>query len=345
MFVGWQRPGGRADQGSAHLANPVSGWICQVAKQAANLAQAIWWVLLKKMENLENGQSKVPIALDALVASSPATVQGGRTKICEQVHSVFPEYIAPAPVASYATPASISFAAPAPVVDRISPDFTVHAVPDPVMEPAPMEYVSPAPAVHVAPAHVGEHIAPAPTPVTVAKHITPAPAVHAATVSVEEYIAPAPAASFAVPVPTPVTVVEHISPAPAGYAARVPVLEYIAPAPTPVPVVEHISSAPAGYDAPASVVEYFGPAPAASPVVEHISSAPAVYAAKAPMVELSLLRQWRATPRRQQCSMHELLSWNTFLSRSYGVCRTSSCGGAHRSSTSGKLWRASAYSF
>ena len=82
-------------------------------------------VLLKKMENLENGQSKVPIALDALVASSLATVQGGRTKICGQVASVFPEYIAPAPAASYATPASTSFAAPATVVDRISPDFSV----------------------------------------------------------------------------------------------------------------------------------------------------------------------------------------------------------------------------
>ena len=80
-------------------------------------------VLLKKMKNLENGQSKVPIALDALVASSPATVQGGRAKICGQVASVFPEYIVAAPVASYATPASISFAAPAPVVGRISPRF------------------------------------------------------------------------------------------------------------------------------------------------------------------------------------------------------------------------------
>ena len=148
-------------------------------------------VLLKNMENLENGQSKVPIALDAPVASSPATVQGGRTKICGQVASVFPEYIAPAPVASYATPASISFAAPAPVVDRISPDFTVYAVPDLVVEPAPMEYVSPAPAVHVAP------------------------------VSVEEYISPAPVASFAVPTPAPVPVVGRISSAPAGCAARV----------------------------------------------------------------------------------------------------------------------------
>ena len=108
-------------------------------------------VLLKKMENLENGQSRVPIALDTLVASSPATVQGGRTKICGQVASVFPEYIAPAPVASYATPASFSFAAPAPVVDRVSPDFTVYAVRDPVVEPAPMEHISPALAVYAAP--------------------------------------------------------------------------------------------------------------------------------------------------------------------------------------------------
>ena len=58
-------------------------------------------------------------------------------------------------------------------------DSTVHAVPDPVMEPVPMEYVSPAPAVYVASARVVEHIAPAPTPVTVAKHTTPAPAVYA----------------------------------------------------------------------------------------------------------------------------------------------------------------------
>ena len=237
--------------------------------------------LLKKMENLENGQSKVPIALDALVASSPATVQGGRTKVCGRVASVFPEYMAPAPVASCVTPAS--------VVDRISPDFTVHAVPDPVVEPALVEYVSSAPAVYVASAHVVEHVAPAPTPVTVAKHITPAPAVYAAPVPVEEYIAPAPAASFAVPAPTTVPVAEHISPAPAGYATRVPVVEYIATAPAPVTVVEHISSsAPAGYAAPAPLV---------------LSS--------------SLQRQWQALPRQCPQCVLLFLSWNGSCS----VCR------------------------
>ena len=114
------------------------------------------WVLLKNMENLENGQSRVSIAMDAVVASSPATVQGGRTKICVQVASVFPEYIAPASVASHAPPASISFAAPALVVDRVSPDFTVYAVQDLVV--VVMEHISPAPAVYAALVPVEEFV-------------------------------------------------------------------------------------------------------------------------------------------------------------------------------------------
>ena len=101
-------------------------------------------VLLKGMENLENWSSKVPIALDTLVVSSPVTVQGGRTEIYGQIAPVFQEYIAPhpQPAAHYATPVLKPFAAPAPVVERISPDFTVYAVPAPVVEPSLVGYVA-----------------------------------------------------------------------------------------------------------------------------------------------------------------------------------------------------------
>ena len=107
-------------------------------------------VLLKRMDNSENGSSKVPIALDSLVMSPPVTVQGGRTEINGQIAPVFQEYTAPhpQPAAYYATPILIPFAAPALVVERISPDFTVYAVPAPVVEPSPMGYfAAPAPVV------------------------------------------------------------------------------------------------------------------------------------------------------------------------------------------------------
>ena len=110
------------------------------------------------MESLENGSSKVPIALDSLIVSSPVTVQGGRTDIYGQIAPVFSEYIAPQPAACYATTVPTAFAAPAPVVERISPDFARYAVPVPVVEsspaaPAPVVgSVSPDPAECVAPA-------------------------------------------------------------------------------------------------------------------------------------------------------------------------------------------------
>ena len=91
-------------------------------------------VLLKRMANLENGSSKVPIALDSLIVSSPVTVQGGRTDIYGQIAPVFSEYIAPQPAACYATSVPIAFAATAPVVERVSPDFAGYAVPVPVVE-------------------------------------------------------------------------------------------------------------------------------------------------------------------------------------------------------------------
>ena len=215
-------------------------------------------VLLKRMENLENGSSKVPLALDTLIVSSPVTVQGGRTEIYGQIAPVFSEYIAPQPAACYATSVPIGFAAPAPVVERTSPDFPGYAVPVPVVEsspaaPAPVvEYVSLDPAEYVAPACVVKYIAaetavshPAPVPtvlavsVTVVEHTSPAPAVCAAPVTMVEHITPAPVASYGVPV------------APAVYAAPVPVVKYVAPAAL-VPVVEHISPDPTVYAAKSS---------------------------------------------------------------------------------------------
>ena len=159
---------------------------------------------MKKMQNLENGRSKVPIALDALVASSRVTVQGGRTDIHGQIAPVFPEYIAPAPAASYATPVPTAFAAPAPVVERISPDFIVYAVPGLVAESLPTAFVA-APVV---------------------ENISPDPTVCAAPAPVVEFIAPAPVASNSAPAP----VVEYISSDPAVYAAPASIVEYMAPA-------------------------------------------------------------------------------------------------------------------
>ena len=252
-------------------------------------------VLLKKMDILENGQSKVPIALDALVASSAATVQGGGRRSVGMSHqssrSTSPQR------QLQATPRQRLFRSPHQLLlDRISQDFTVYAAPDPVVEPAPMEYVSPALAMYVAPVSVEEYIAPAPTPVPVEDQISPASAVYAARVLVVEYIAPA---------PTLVPVVEHISSAPAGYAAPVPLVKYVAAA-VLVPVVENISPDPTVYAAPAPLVEFIAPAPVASFATPD--------AAKAPMVQSSpLLRQWRATSRRLQLLPHQLLSLNTLL--------------------------------
>ena len=83
----------------------------------------------------------------------------------------------------------------------------------------------------------------------------------------------------------------------------------------PALVVEYISPAPTVYAAPASVVEYITAAPAAS----YAAPAPAVFAAPVPVVEQ--------------------------FSSSCSVYRTSSQRGVHIYSASGKLRRASAYSY
>ena len=114
-------------------------------------------VLLKRMENLENVSSKVPIALDSLIVSSPVTVQGGRTEIYGQIAPVFLEYIAPQPAACYATSVLVAFAAPAPVV----------------------EHISPAPAVCAALVRVVKYVDLAAL-VLVVEHISPDPTVYAA---------------------------------------------------------------------------------------------------------------------------------------------------------------------
>ena len=266
-------------------------------------------VLLKRMENLVNGSSKVPIALDSLVASSPVIVQGEKTEIHWQIAPVFPEYVAPAPAASYATPVPRAFAALFPVVERISPDFTVYAAPALVVESSPVGYVA----------------APAP----VVEYVSPDPAEYVAPARVVKYIAAETAASYAAPVPPALamyvsTSLQHqrqatacqrpqclphrslswniISQDPTVYAAKVPVEEFIAPAsvasysaaPTmfaaPAPVVENISPAPAVYATPDPVGEYISPAPAVSyaapaPVVEYFSPAPTVHVAPASVVE------------------------------------------------------------
>ena len=256
-------------------------------------------VLLKRMEILENGSSKVPVALDSLIVSSPVTVQGGRTDIYGQIAPIFSEYIAPQPVACYATPVPIAFAAPAPVVERISPDSA--------------GYVAPACMVkYIAAETAASHAAPVPTvlavSIPVVEHISPALAVCAASVTVVENITPAPVASYGAPVPispalavyaAPVTVAENISPDPTVYAAPDPVGEHNAPAPSgklcrnsaccvcrtsfyrgipapsavhvvPASIVEKIASSTAGHAGPAPAVEHTLSAPAAAPVAENI---------------------------------------------------------------------------
>ena len=84
------------------------------------------------------------------------------------------EFIAPAPVASYATAPTV-FDARASVMEHIYPDPAVYAAPAPVVE-----HISPDPTVYVAPAPVVEYTSPdlaeyAVAEYAVAEYITPAP--------------------------------------------------------------------------------------------------------------------------------------------------------------------------
>ena len=184
------------------------------------------WVLLKRVENLENRSSKVPIALDS---RSQCKVAGRRS--FGQIAPVFSEYIAPQPAACYATSLphtvrrtsschgtqisrfcwvcrtsscggviaccssscrGICFSRSCRV-RRTSLCGEIHRCRD-----------SGKPCSNQCPECL-------PVSVPVVEHISPAPAVCAAPVMVVEYITPAPVASYGVPVP--------ISPAPAVYAA------------------------------------------------------------------------------------------------------------------------------
>ena len=111
---------------------------------------------------------------------------------------------APAPAASYATPAPLRYVAPAPVVEYISPDPA-----ECVAAETAASYAALAPTVFAAPAPVVEYIAPAPAgSCTVPEHT-----VFPVAAPVGECFSPAPEVSYAAPAP----VVEYISSDPAVY--------------------------------------------------------------------------------------------------------------------------------
>ena len=205
-----------------------------------------------------------------LPVSSPVTAQGGRTEIYGQIAPVFPEYIAPAPAVSYATPLPTAFAAPALVVERISPDFTVYASPMKyVAAPAPVvEYVVYAAKASVEEFHRssasgkllrgaysvcctsssgGTHFSSScgvcrNRPCGRVSCTTPAPTVFPLTALVGECFSPAPEVSYAA------ASAPEVTPAPdVAYRAHV----------APDPEVEYIASAAAGYAGPAPDTEKY----------------------------------------------------------------------------------------